>query len=81
MSTALVTMTQKSLGCPAGLSPFSVSERALAKIRDRKAPVPFSFDFSFNAYPLAYERPGPEIRIHRLHDCEQGYGPKNPRRA
>jgi hypothetical protein len=31
------------------------------------APVrEFSFDFSFNAYPLGYERPGPEIRIYRL---------------
>jgi hypothetical protein len=30
------------------------------------AAVPFSFDFSFNAYPLAYARPGPEIRIYRL---------------
>jgi 4-amino-4-deoxy-L-arabinose transferase-like glycosyltransferase len=26
----------------------------------------FSFDFSFNAYPLDYERPGPEIVIYRL---------------
>jgi hypothetical protein len=26
----------------------------------------FSFDFSFNAYPLSYERPGPEVVIHRL---------------
>jgi hypothetical protein len=26
----------------------------------------FSFDFSFNAYPLSYQRPGPEIRIYRL---------------
>ena len=32
-------------------------------------PVPFSFDFSFNAYPLAYERPGPEIVVHRLRGC------------
>jgi hypothetical protein len=31
----------------------------------------FSFDFSFNAYPLDYDRPGPEIVIYRLHggDC------------
>jgi hypothetical protein len=28
--------------------------------------IPFSFDFSFNAYPLAYERPGPAITVHRL---------------
>jgi Dolichyl-phosphate-mannose-protein mannosyltransferase len=31
----------------------------------------FSFDFSFNAYPLSYARPGPEIVIYRLRggDC------------
>ncbi len=28
--------------------------------------VDFSFDFSFNHYPLAYHRPGPEIAIYRL---------------
>ena len=30
------------------------------------APVPFSFDFSFNFYPLAYERPGPVVQVWRL---------------
>ncbi len=29
----------------------------------------FSFDFSFDWYPLAYERPGPYIEIRRLDDC------------
>ena len=29
----------------------------------------FSFDFSFNSYPLGYDRPGPEIVIYRLRDC------------
>jgi hypothetical protein len=29
----------------------------------------FSFDFSFNSYPLDYQRPGPEIVIYRLRDC------------
>jgi hypothetical protein len=33
--------------------------------------VPFSFDSSFNYYPLSYDRPGPEIRIYRLRDCER----------
>ena len=28
--------------------------------------VPFSFDYSFNYYPLDYERPGPEITIYRI---------------
>jgi hypothetical protein len=27
---------------------------------------PFSYDFSFNAYPLSYDRMGPEVRIYRL---------------
>jgi hypothetical protein len=38
-------------------------------------PVPFSFDLSYNYYPSAYERPGPTVRIHRLRDCRQAYGP------
>ncbi len=38
-------------------------------------PVPFSFDLSYNYYPRAYERPGPIVRIHRLRDCDQAYGP------
>jgi hypothetical protein len=29
----------------------------------------FSFDFSFNSYPLDYQRAGPEIVIYRLRDC------------
>jgi hypothetical protein len=32
-------------------------------------PVRFSFDFSFNYYPLAYDRPGPEIRVYRFPGC------------
>jgi hypothetical protein len=27
---------------------------------------PFSYDFSFNAYPLDYDRMGPEVKIYRL---------------
>jgi hypothetical protein len=37
-------------------------------------PVEFDFDLSYNYYPTAYHRPGPEVRIHRLRDCEQGFG-------
>jgi len=32
-------------------------------------PVPFSFDYSFNYYPLRFSRPGPEIDVYRLRDC------------
>jgi hypothetical protein len=29
-------------------------------------PVPFNFDWSFDYYPLAYDRPGPEMTVYRL---------------
>ena len=38
-------------------------------------PVRFDFDFSYNYYPRAFERPGPEITIYRLRDCTQKFGP------
>ncbi len=28
--------------------------------------VPFNFDFSFDQYPMAYDRPGPEMTVYRL---------------
>jgi hypothetical protein len=31
------------------------------------APVAFNFDWTFDYYPLAYERPGPEMTVYRLH--------------
>ena len=37
-------------------------------------PVRFDFDFSYNYYPSAFERPGPEITIYRLRNCKQKYG-------
>ena len=40
---------------------------AAASSSPRRQPVKtFSFDFSFNSYPLSFERPGPEIVIYRL---------------
>jgi hypothetical protein len=42
---------------------YRVSPRGEAPVRS------FSFDFSFNSYPLDYERPGPEVVIYRLRQC------------
>lgn len=49
---------------------------------DKKRKVEFSFDWSFTYFPLAYERPGPEISIYRLNNgenpdgkCGDGSGP------
>jgi hypothetical protein len=38
-------------------------------------PVKFNFDLSYNYYPTAFDRPGPEIWIYRLNNCKQGFGP------
>lgn len=37
-------------------------------------PVPLHFDFSYNYYPRAFNRPGPEINVYELRNCKQGFG-------
>lgn len=37
-------------------------------------PVKFNFDLSYNYYPTAFDRPGPELWIYRLNNCKQGFG-------
>jgi len=37
-------------------------------------PVKFNFDLSYNYYPTAFKRPGPELWIYRLNNCKQGFG-------
>ena len=49
--------------------------REFSPYDDGAEPVPFDFDLSYNYYPPQYERPGPTVRIYRLDDCEQAYGP------
>jgi hypothetical protein len=39
-----------------------------------RRPVPLHFDFSYNYYPTAYYRPGPEVRLYRLNNCRQQFG-------
>jgi dolichyl-phosphate-mannose-protein mannosyltransferase len=40
--------------------------------------VALHYDFSYNYYPRAYARPGPEVGIYKLNDCKQGYGRVTP---
>jgi hypothetical protein len=35
--------------------------------------VDLHYDFSYNYYPKAYNRPGPEVGVYQLNDCKQGY--------
>ena len=64
--------SQKALGCPPGLSPVSLSERALERIRNRKAAVPFSFDFELLAKywidrPVTYHHTMPILQYYALY--------------
>jgi hypothetical protein len=40
--------------------------------------VPLHYDFSYNYYPTAYRRPGPEIGIYQLNGCRQRFGRVKP---
>lgn len=46
----------------------------VSPLRADADPQEFEFDRSYNYYSPAYERPGPEIAIYRLDDCQQQYG-------
>jgi hypothetical protein len=65
---------------PAALAYYQRLERESTQIfraspYDRgRRPVPLHFDFSYNYYPTAYHRPGPEVRVYALDDCRQQFG-------
>jgi hypothetical protein len=41
-------------------------------------PRKFDFDFSYNYYPTAFRRAGPEVTIYRLNNCTQRFGALPP---
>jgi hypothetical protein len=60
---------------PQAIAYYDALKRAGTLVYDtkpygRKTSLPFSFDFSFNYYPLSYDRPGPEVQVYRLRDCD-----------
>jgi alanine-glyoxylate transaminase/serine-glyoxylate transaminase/serine-pyruvate transaminase len=65
--------SQKSLGCPPGLSPFSLSPRALDRFHARTTPVPFSFDADLlEKYwverPMTYHHTMPILQYYALYE-------------
>jgi alanine-glyoxylate transaminase/serine-glyoxylate transaminase/serine-pyruvate transaminase len=65
--------SQKSLGCPPGLSPFSLSPRAMERIAGRKAAVSFSFDIeALRRYwidrPITYHHTMPILQYYALYE-------------
>jgi hypothetical protein len=47
---------------------------AFSPYRDGASPPDFSYDLSFNWYPLAFERPGPYLELRHLTDCSAEEG-------
>jgi alanine-glyoxylate transaminase / serine-glyoxylate transaminase / serine-pyruvate transaminase len=65
--------TQKCLGAPPGMSPVAASDRALERIRTRRAPVPFSMDLLllqdyWVERPATYHHTAPILHIYALHE-------------
>ena len=75
----LVTSHQRDRGQAAGLANAAAYYADLEQQADVRAVFspydegaeapPFSYDFSFDWYPRAYERPGPYLQVFRLRDC------------
>ena len=49
-----------------------VVHRSSTRTATARGPVQFNFDWSFDYYPLAYERPGPTVVIYRLRAAPAG---------
>lgn len=65
--------SQKSLGCPPGLSPFTISERALEVARAKKRPAPFTYDVDLlHRYwverPITYHHTMPILQYYALYE-------------
>jgi hypothetical protein len=43
--------------------------------RKDATPPKFDFDLSYNYYPRAFNRPGPDVVLYKLRGCKQQYGP------
>jgi len=46
---------------------------------ERQAQAGFNFDWTFDYYPLAYRRPGPEVFVYKLPDARCGGPAKRPK--
>jgi alanine-glyoxylate transaminase / serine-glyoxylate transaminase / serine-pyruvate transaminase len=65
--------SQKSLGCPPGLSPFTMSARAEAVAKNKKRPAPFTYDVEeLRRYwverPITYHHTMPILQYYALYE-------------
>lgn len=66
--------SQKCLGAPAGMSPVTVSDRALERARSKRVTPPFTFDLDelANYYlqrPVKYHHTVPVLQLYALHEA------------
>ena len=66
--------TQKCLAAPPGMAPVAISPHAWRRIRERRAPVPFSLDLELlRRYwierPAVYHHTAPILGIYALHEA------------
>ncbi|MGZ8578216.1 MAG: pyridoxal-phosphate-dependent aminotransferase family protein [Actinomycetota bacterium] len=64
--------SQKSLGCPPGLAPVTISDRAIETMKTHKAPVPYYYDFEELAKywvdrPITYHHTMPILQYYALY--------------
>jgi alanine-glyoxylate transaminase/serine-glyoxylate transaminase/serine-pyruvate transaminase len=64
--------SQKSLGCPPGIAPITISERAVAAMQRRAGPVPYYYDFEeLSKYwidrPITYHHTMPILQYYALY--------------
>jgi alanine-glyoxylate transaminase/serine-glyoxylate transaminase/serine-pyruvate transaminase len=64
--------SQKALGCPPGLAPVTISERAIAAMQRRTGPVPYYYDFEELAKywidrPITYHHTMPILQYYALY--------------
>ena len=65
--------SQKSLGCPPGVSPFTMSARALEVARAKKRPAPFTYDIEelcryWVERPMTYHHTMPILQYYALYE-------------
>jgi alanine-glyoxylate transaminase/serine-glyoxylate transaminase/serine-pyruvate transaminase len=66
--------TQKCLAAPPGMAPVAISPHAWARIRERRAPVPFALDLELlRRYwierPAVYHHTAPILAVYALHEA------------
>jgi alanine-glyoxylate transaminase/serine-glyoxylate transaminase/serine-pyruvate transaminase len=64
--------SQKSLGCPPGIAPVTISDRAIAAMQRHQGPVPYYYDFEELAKywierPIAYHHTMPILQYYALY--------------